>query len=383
MKIYRKYLILGLAFVLIGASASISATSQTNISASEKQISLYGDRSWSDDFSSYTLGQFLDGDPTDGGWKGWDNDPTYGSFVVDTQELSVPHSVEIAGDSDLVHEYSGYTVGQFTYVTWQYIPSDFVGETAFMLLNTYNDGGDYSWSTQLRFNSDNGVVSSDFDGNELPLGFDQWIEIRVEIDLDADIQDIYYDGDLLVSKSWKDGVTGGGVANIAAVDLFANAASAVYYDDIYLTGEALTPMVCCQGTLSWSGVTPGDTMSASFEVSNCGDDGSTLNWEVSEYPTWGTGWTFNPASGTGLTPAQGWQTVTLDFTAPTDQNKEFTGTVKVINTNNPSEFCEMPVYLKTPRSKHIINNPFFNFLQCHPNLFPLLQKLLQQLSFGL
>ena len=191
MKLYRKYLILGLAFVLIGAGISITATSQTNIAKSVKQISSIGDRGWFDDFSSYTLGQFLDGDPTDGGWKGWDNDPAFGAYVVNTYELSVPHSVEIAGDSDLVHEYSGYTTGQHTYVAWQYIPSDFVGETAFILLNTYSDGGDKSWSTQLRFNSDTGMVSSDFDGNELPLAFDQWIEIRVEIDLDADIQDIF------------------------------------------------------------------------------------------------------------------------------------------------------------------------------------------------
>ena len=380
MKIYRTYLILGLSLVLIGASISISATSQTNIASSEKQISSIGDRSWSDDFSSYTLGQFLDGDATDGGWNGWDNDPTYGAYVVDTYEHSVPNSVEIVGDSDLVHEYSGYTTGQFTFIAWQYIPSGFVGETAFIMLNTYSVGGDNSWSTQLRFNSDTGFVSSDFDGNELPLGYDQWIEIRVEIDLDADIQDIYYDGDLLVSKSWKDGVTGGGVANIAAVDLFANAASAVYYDSMSLTGEALIPAICCQGTLSWTGVTPGSSMSGSFEVSNCGDDGSQLDWEVAEWPTWGSGWTFIPASGVDLTPAQGWQTVTVDFTAPTNQNQEFTGKVKVINSKNPLDYCELPVYLKTPRNKQINNNPFLGFLQNHPSMFPLIQQIFQRLS---
>lgn len=76
MKTYRKYLILGLLFVLIGASVSINATSQTTKMTSEIQNSSYSGRSWSDDFSTFTLGQFLDGDPTDGGWKGWDSDPT-------------------------------------------------------------------------------------------------------------------------------------------------------------------------------------------------------------------------------------------------------------------------------------------------------------------
>ena len=35
-----------------------------------------------------------------------------------------------------------------------------------------------------------------------------------------------------------------------------------------------------------------------------------------------------------------------------------------------------------PRDK-AINKPILQFLQCHPSLFPLLQKLMQQLSFGL
>lgn len=295
--------------------------------------------------------------------------------MVDDQERSVPHSVEIAGDSDLVHEYSGYTAGQWTYVAWQYIPSDFVGESAFILLNTYSDGGTNSWSTQLRFNADTGMVLSDFDGNELWLAYDQWIEIRVEIDLDADIQQIYYDGDLLVEKSWKDGVTGGGIANIGAVDLFANFASPVYYDDMSLTGEGLIPLICCQGELSWTDIVPGSSMGGAFEVSNCGDDGSELDWEVDAYPEWGTGWTFTPTSGTGLTPAEGWIQVAVEFTAPTEEETEFTGAIKVINSNNPADYCEIPIYLKTPRGR-AINNPFINFLENHPNLFPILRQLL-------
>ena len=79
---------------------------------------------WSDDFSSYSLGQFLDGDGTDGGWKGWDNDPIYGAAVVDIQELSVPHSVAVVGDTDLVHEYDGYTSGHYIFTAWIYVPTE-------------------------------------------------------------------------------------------------------------------------------------------------------------------------------------------------------------------------------------------------------------------
>ena len=381
MKTLRKYLILGLTFVLIGAGISISATSKINISPDEIQNSSFSGRGWSDDFSSYTLGQFLDGGTDDGGWKGWDNNAALGAYVVDDQEKSVPYSVEIAGDSDLVHEYAGYTTGQWTYTAWQYIPSDFVGETGFMLLNTYEDGGEKSWSTQLRFNADSGAVISDPELNELWLVYDEWVEIRVEIDLDADIQDIYYDGDLIVSKSWKDGVTGGGIANIAAVDLFANYATAVFYDDMSLSGEGLIPLICCDGELSWSNIAPGTQVNGEFKVSNCGDDGSELDWEVSEWPEdWGTDWAFDPASGVDLTPDQGWKTVQVQLKAPTNPESEFTGSVKIINSNNPSDFCEISVYLKTPRNK-AINNPIFNFIKNNQNLHLIMQRFLER--FGL
>jgi len=45
-----------------------------------------------------------------------------------------------------------------------------------------------------------------------------------------------------------------------------------------------------------------------------------------------------------------------------------------------SQWGELQVMM--PRNK-AINKPIFQFLQCHPNLFPLLQKLIQQLRFGL
>jgi len=58
--------------------------------------------------------------------------------------------------------------------------------------------------------------------------------LPVEIDLDADWQEFYYNGQLLTAKSWTDGVSGDGALNIGAVDLFANGASSVYYDDMSL-----------------------------------------------------------------------------------------------------------------------------------------------------
>ncbi|MGH2544276.1 MAG: hypothetical protein ACRDIB_15895, partial [Ardenticatenaceae bacterium] len=159
------------------------------------------------------------------------------------QALSAPNSAEIVGLSDLVHEYAGYTSGHWVYTAWQYVPSDLVGQSYLILLNTYSDEGtDNNWSAQVWVNADAGVIASDFDGGTLPLITDEWVELRVEIDLDEadNLQRFYYGGDLLYEKSWTEGVSGGGALNIGAVDLFAAEASAVYYDDLSLQPAGVT-----------------------------------------------------------------------------------------------------------------------------------------------
>jgi hypothetical protein len=64
--------------------------------------------------------------------------------------------------------------------------------------------------------------------------YNQWVEIRVEIDLTADTQMVYYNNQLLFKDTWTGHVSGGGALNIGAVDLFANGADTVFYEDISL-----------------------------------------------------------------------------------------------------------------------------------------------------
>ena len=379
-KKYVEFLVIGLAVLFVIATITPVISSQIAKSENENIYSASTGRSWSDNFDTYTLGQFLDGDPTDGGWKGWDNDPTFGAYVVDDQALSSPHSLEIAYDTDLIHEYSGYTIGQWTYIAWVYVPSDFVAISYFMILSDYEDGqGEGNkWQFVMTFDADQGIVTSENDGNWLWLKTDQWIEIRVEIDLDSDWFELYYDGDLLVEREWTAGWDGAydGFLEIDAVDLFADGSSEIYYDNMSLTEGIPIASLCCQGELNWLNVGAGKTVNGEFEVSNCGDDGSELDWEVDSYPEWGTSWTFTPPSGTGLTTAQGWQTVGVEFVAPDEQEAEFNGTIKVINSNFPEEFCEIKVVLTTPRSREVTNPFFLKIIERLQNGFPILRQLL-------
>jgi len=191
---------------------------------------------WYEDWDSYPTGQNMHGI---GGWKGWYNDPNATAYTTDVQAITTPNSIDINGASDLVHEYA-IDDGVWTYTAWQYIPTGFADETYFILLNQYDDAGlTTNWSTQVRFDGNDGLVV--FQGYyedlaQLPLITGEWVELRVEIDLVNDWQQFYYGGDLLYEADWSNGIGSPtpGITSIGAVDLYANLASSVYYDDLSL-----------------------------------------------------------------------------------------------------------------------------------------------------
>jgi hypothetical protein len=138
-----------------------------------------------------------------------------------------------------------------------------------------------------------------------------------------------------------------------------------------LTQKAV-PDLTCDGSLGWTQIKPGDLVADTFQVGNIGENGSLLSWEVVSWPAWGT-WTFAPASGIGLAQG-GWVTVTAMVVAPSDKNTNYTGTVKLVNVNDPSDFYEINVYLKTPCSyRYSFLEQFF---EKFPNAFPFLQHAL-------
>jgi hypothetical protein len=195
------------------------------------------------DFEEYDPGFGLHGV---GGWKGWDDDPAFDAPATDAEAHSGSKSVEIAGDADLVHEFCAEGEGAWSFEAWQYIPSDFASGggdpagTGFILLNTYDDGGPYHWSVQIRFDPTDGMAKAlHGNGSEeiaVPYDPDRWVKIQVILDADDDWTRVYYDDDLVAEYVWTGGIIGGGggVLDIAAVDLFANQSTSVYYDDLML-----------------------------------------------------------------------------------------------------------------------------------------------------
>jgi len=349
--------------ILVSMLLCVTVVSVTGAMNIEKTVSVMPqsvstDVVWSDNFDSYALGSSMHGQ---GGWKGWDNDPTWTAYVTDVQSLSSPHSVDIVGDSDLVHEFSEFTSGNWTFTARQYIPTDFSGTSYFILLDDYTDGAGQAnhWAVQLHFNSTTQLVESEFDALTLPLITGQWVEIRVEIDFDIDWLECYYDDDLLVEKAWTAGISnnGDGYLVLDAVDLFANGATSVYYDDLSIEGDVgADPDLDCDGDLSWINVSTGEELTGSFTVSNIGGSGSLLGWEITKSPSWGT-WTFDPEDEDDLTPEDSPVTVQVTVVAPEDKNEEFSGRVTIENKEDPSDICYIDVYLSTPKNKGLPKTP--------------------------
>lgn len=145
-----------------------------------------------------------------------------------------------------MHINSVYNCGTYLMQAFVYIPSGLVApqDTWFIMQKEYNDGGPYQWSIQFRMAAD-GTVDGDCGGatdscNDTTWNADAWNEILAVIDIDGDVT-LLFNGLVLGTYNWQDGVFGtdtgcpavGGC--IQSFDLFAWAASSVYYDDLSIT----------------------------------------------------------------------------------------------------------------------------------------------------
>ena len=133
------------------------------------------------------------------------------------------------------------------------------------------------------------------------------------------------------------------------------------------------PDLYCDGSLSWRNK-PGTLVTGSFTVSNIGELGSELGWEVDSHPNWGN-WNFTPPDGNGLKPSDGTVTVNVFVETPDVENAFFEGEVRIVNKEDSSDYCTISVTMTTPKNKSI-NTLFLSFLDNHPHLFPLLKQIL-------
>ncbi|MEO7793315.1 MAG: hypothetical protein ABIV06_00965 [Thermoanaerobaculia bacterium] len=192
---------------------------------------------WIEHFDTYTTGSEMIGQ---GGWEGWAGSATVGALTSATQLRSAPNSIDVLGDTDLVHQYAGYTSGVWTYTAYLYLPAGETGKTYFILLNTYPATVFGHWSVQLCFDGAAGVLRDDLAGtcvapSTTTLVRDQWVEIRVIADLTANTQTVFYNSVLFYTAPWSTHLGPEGAISLRAVDLFGNNAGSAFWDDLSLS----------------------------------------------------------------------------------------------------------------------------------------------------
>jgi len=193
---------------------------------------------WSDDFDSYATG----GLHGLGGWAGWGNDQQFDAVVTDSISCSSPNSIKIIPTTDIVREFDEST-GSWSVSAMQYIPGGGTGDQFFIMHNAYIPGGSFSCAHDIIFHLSTGTLEFAQSGRSASIIRDQWIEIRVEIDLDGNTQEAFYNNVSLGSAAWASS----GPVEIATIDLFSYGASPVFYDDISMESVPGSLYTCSWG----------------------------------------------------------------------------------------------------------------------------------------
>jgi len=134
------------------------------------------------------------------------------------------------------------------------------------------------------------------------------------------------------------------------------------------------PDLQCDGSIQWRKIPPGTQIIDEFSIGNLGENDSVLHWEIESCPSWGS-WGFSEESGyinNGI-----WDSVQVFITAPNETKTRYTGTIRIINVDNPSDHCEIEVSVETPRTNNLFQNLLNLLLERFPNLFPLVRKFLE------
>jgi len=206
---------------------------------------------WSDGFESYAAGSPIEGQ---GGWHHWNAGPFPHNTVVGTTGPIVPATgnrmLRVIGDqinaveSDTVHELNGpYQLGsgQWTFKTMIYVPSGFFGSTFVIILDDYSyPAGPYDWAMQVQINGGTALVAEDtfvhpnfvITGGPQTILFDQWVEMRFEIDLANNTGASFYNNVEMTQFGWT-AITAS-LDVLDALDLYPGTATVteMYFDDM-------------------------------------------------------------------------------------------------------------------------------------------------------
>lgn len=184
-----------------------------------------------DDFDSYKAGEFL-GIESNGLWATWTPAPDGGpgtpedTYVTDELSFSPDNCIQLVsgGVTDMVLPLGNENSGSWTLSYMMLIEE---GHGAYFNLLHDFAAGDSNWAVQVYFNASGdgslvvGSGASLDPGTAFVYPTGSWFEIKVNIDVDGDVAELYFDDTSIYSWTWSEGSTG--LSNtIAALNLYPN-----------------------------------------------------------------------------------------------------------------------------------------------------------------
>jgi hypothetical protein len=148
-------------------------------------------------------------------------------------------------------------------------------------------------------------------------------------------------------------------------------------------GDEPVPDLEGDGSLHFEDVTPGSFVNGTITISNVGDIGSMLEWEVQSVPEdWGENWKvrwlfndeINPDEG-GFVGTTNPEEIFIEVQTPDEKNSEFTGEIVLVNVNNPEDAVTISVVCNTPRIK-VLQTSLFGFLEKYPTIYSIICQIL-------
>lgn len=227
-----------------------------------------------DNFDSYTAGlQLACQNPID--WTTWSNDPCNAvedPLVSNNFALSGANSFVLALNNDLVKPLGTLTSGKWAMDFMIYIPTGKWGY--FNTLAVTPITGTTNWGMQVYFEAA-GAARMDAGGASSALwtySYDTWQSVRVVVDLDLDLAEMWFDGVLILSWQWTLGTFGAGSPlQLDGNNFFGATADDEMYVDDYVFTDLL-------------GAPPGPGFSDDFDAYTPGTGLACQN--PTEWDTW-------------------------------------------------------------------------------------------------
>jgi hypothetical protein len=160
--------------------------------------------------------------------------------VTDVESSSPSNSVVVEENQDLVLIMEDYTTGVYAYEMKMYVPTGYCGY--FNLQKTSTPGTE--WGFQVYYQTD-GMAYADMGAEAAyshPFNHDEWMDLKVVVDLDSDWATYYFNGAEIGGYQWTLGCFGTpGLLQFGGANIFGGANSTTtdtpmfYMDDVVLS----------------------------------------------------------------------------------------------------------------------------------------------------